>query len=160
MSNFGPSNIKELLDNCSVKPAVNQIERHPFLQQDELLNICKNHSIHVTAYSPLGSLDRPDFIKSEDEPILLDTPKIIEIAKELDASPAQVLLAWAVKCGTSVIPKSVNPSRIEENLNSLKVPLDDALCSQINELDKGFRFVNGSLFAGDHSPYSVSYLWE
>ena len=160
ISNFGQTNLNELLNNCNVIPAVNQIELHPLLQQEDLLASCAKHSIHVTAYSPLGSLDRPDFLKLQDEPILLEHPEIANIANDLGVSPAQVLISWAVSRGTSVIPKSVNPSRIEENLKSAEISLDQEAIERINKLDKGYRFVNGSIFAGDHSPYQLNYLWD
>lgn len=159
VSNFGPSNLKNILQVASIPPAVNQIELHPFLQQKELLKTCEENRIHVTAYSPLGSLDRPDVLRSEDEPRLIDHPKIVGLAKKLDVTPAGVLIAWALSRGTSVIPKSVNPSRIEENLKSAKISLEPALINEINQLEQDFRFVDGRIFLGDKSPYTFDYLW-
>ena len=80
--------------------AVNQIEAHPLLQQDELDAFSKEHNIHITAYSPLGN-------NLVGKPKLTDYPEVVEIAKKLDATPAQVLVSWAAYDGCSVIPKSV-----------------------------------------------------
>ena len=79
---------------------MNQIEAHPLLQQDELDAFCKEHNISITAYSPLGN-------NMVGKPKLTDYPEVLEIAKKLDATPAQVLIAYGVHRGYSVIPKSV-----------------------------------------------------
>ena len=81
--------------------AVNQIEAHPLLQQPELEAFCKEHNIHLTAYSPLGH-------GLEGKKMLIDYPEVQEIAKKLNAEPAQVLIAYCAKRGYSVVPKSVN----------------------------------------------------
>ena len=77
VSNFSINKIDNILSSCNIKPAMNQVECHPYLQQDELLTYCQNNDIALTAYSPLGSKDRPDFIKQENEPILLSPDKAI-----------------------------------------------------------------------------------
>lgn len=82
---------------------VNQIEAHPLLQQPELDAFCKEHNIHITAYSPLGH-------GLEDRKMLTDYTEVKEIAQKLNAEPAQVLIAYGVYRGYSVVPKSVNES--------------------------------------------------
>ncbi|KAL1935515.1 hypothetical protein VTP01DRAFT_4655 [Rhizomucor pusillus] len=123
VSNFSVSNLEKLLKTAKIVPAVNQVELHPYLPQDELLEFCKKHGIHVTAYSPLGSTDSP----------LLKDEKILAIAKKYNKTPAQIILSWGVQRGTSVIPKSVSESRIIENFQDVVLE------------DKDFKVLNSIL---------------
>ena len=116
VSNFSAKKLRELLPHCRIKPEVNQVELHPLLQQKELVAYCTAQGIHVTAYAPLGSGDRPAFVKAPDAPVLLDNPVIRSIAEAHERTSAQVLLAWHVQRGISAIPKSVTPARLRENL--------------------------------------------
>lgn len=115
VSNFNVKKLEKLLKTANVVPAVNQVELHPYLPQTELLEFAKKHNIHITAYSPLGSTDSP----------LLKDEKIIEIAKKYNKSPAQIILSWGVKRGTSVIPKSVTTHRIVDNIQIADLTEDD-----------------------------------
>jgi len=125
VSNFSLPKLKSLMAAAKLKPELNQVELHPYLQQNDLLKFCHQNGIHMTAYSPLGSPDRPDSLKTEDEPVLMEDPTITAIAERRGLSPAQVLIAWAIHRGTAVIPKSVNPKRIEQNLATAAVSLTD-----------------------------------
>jgi alcohol dehydrogenase (NADP+) len=116
VSNFSSRKLHDLIAHCRIRPKVNQVERHPLLQQSGLLADCTAAGVHVTAYSPLGSGDRPAALKAADEPVLLENPVIGAIAAEHGCSPAQVLIAWHLQSGISTLPKSVNPSRLRENL--------------------------------------------
>lgn len=156
VSNMGPRRI-DALASVGALPEVNQVESHPHLQQRELLEYCNDKEIIFTAYSPLGSTDREH--RKDDEPPLLDHPAIIDIARGCDASPAQVLIAWALQRGTSVIPKSVNPKRIAENLQSLSLTLSEKDMAAIAALDKGYRLLDGEIFARDFSPYSAEEIY-
>ncbi len=156
VSNMGPERISALTDEGQM-PAVVQVESHPHLQQRELLDFCNEQSIVLTAYSPLGSPGRKH--RASDEPPLLEHPTITDIADELDATPAQVLIAWAMARDTVVIPKSTNRGRIEENIGALDVELSEAHMAKIAELDKGYRYLDGEFFAGDNSPYVASQIW-
>jgi alcohol dehydrogenase (NADP+) len=82
VSNFSIKKIKDLLEVCELRPEVNQIELQPFLAQNDMLRFCNKESIVLTAYSPLGSTDRPAQFKSPDEPTLLENPTILEIAND------------------------------------------------------------------------------
>jgi alcohol dehydrogenase (NADP+) len=157
VSNMGKERI-ELLDNAGAIPAVVQVESHPHLQQRELLDFCSARDIVLTAYSPLGSPGRKH--RAGDEPPLLEHPTILGIADDIDATPAQVLIGWALARDTVVIPKSVNPGRIEENLGTLDVELSEEHMEQIGEMDKGYRYLDGEFFAGEDSPYEASEIWK
>ncbi|KAI9229005.1 MAG: NADP-dependent oxidoreductase domain-containing protein [Piptocephalis tieghemiana] len=106
VSNFDITHLKRLLAHCKVRPAVNQVELHPLLPQHDLLDFCTKEGIHLSAYCPIGS-----------GKAVLDNPAIEEIAKRFDRTPAQVALTWAIERGTSVLPKSVTPARIQSNID-------------------------------------------
>lgn len=159
VSNFSAVKLRALHEGARIKPAVNQIELHPYLQQPELLATCAELGVHVTAYSPLGSPDRPPGLKGVDEPVLLQDPTIAAIAGRLGVSAAQVLIAWAVQRGTSVIPKSVDPRRLRENLAAAELVLSDADMRQIAGLDRRRRYLDGTSWAV-HGVYSVAGLWD
>ena len=151
--------IETLLETCSIIPAMNQIESHPFLQQDELISFCQDKWINITAYAPLGSMDRPPQLKVANEPILLEHPVILEIAKKHNTTPAGVLIGWAIWRNTIVIPKSTSVHRIEENLKSAEVVLDKKDYEEISKLNLGFRFYTGVLFPTAWTDYTQEYLW-
>lgn len=141
-------------------PEVDQVELHPYLQQPELVAQAQDMGIKMTGYSPLGSKDRPDGLKQKGEPVVLEDETITSIAKEIEATPAQVLLAWALGRGTSVIPKSTNPKRLAENFAAASIELPSEAMEKIESIDKGRRYVTGEFWAKDGSPYSVKDLWD
>ena len=149
--------LEELMEEASESPEMNQVELHPYLQQNELLEFCSKNKIHVTAFSPLGSGDRPDGMKAKDEPSLLENPVIKKIAKKHGASAGQVLIKWSETRGTAVIPKSTNESRIRENLQSTGVNLDETDLKEIAELDEHFRYVTGEFFVTKGNSYENIY---
>lgn len=159
VSNFSIKNLERLIENCSIIPAMNQIESHPFLQQDELINFCHSKSINVTAFAPLGSIDRPPQLKVANEPILLEQPIILDIAKKHNTTPAGVLIGWAIGRNTCVIPKSTSAHRIEENLKSAQIKLDEQDYKKITELNLNFRFYTWVLFPTAGTEYTQEYLW-
>jgi L-glyceraldehyde reductase len=108
VSNFNIRRLTELLKTAKVVPAVNQIEAHPFLQQPKLKEFLDSKGIHITAYSPLGN-------NIYGKARVIDDEAVQQVAKETGKDTAQVLISWAVKRGTSVVPKSVTKSRIESN---------------------------------------------
>eukprot|EP00470_Lotharella_oceanica_P005141 CAMPEP_0170174822 /NCGR_PEP_ID=MMETSP0040_2-20121228/8017_1 /TAXON_ID=641309 /ORGANISM="Lotharella oceanica, Strain CCMP622" /LENGTH=343 /DNA_ID=CAMNT_0010416615 /DNA_START=80 /DNA_END=1108 /DNA_ORIENTATION=+ len=121
LSNFNIKQINDVLKIAKVKPSINQIESNPFIPQTELIGHCHKHGIRVTAYSPLGSNDRP-FVAS-DHPTLLKDKTLAAIAEKHKKSPAQVCVRYQIDRGVTVIPKSVTPKRIEENLSVLDFTL-------------------------------------
>lgn len=146
VSNFSIKKLEDLIDQTEVFPEVNQVELHPYLHQDDLLQFCQSHKVHLTAYSPLGSGDRSPQMKADNEPSLLENETVIKIAKSHQCTPAQVLIKWSVERGVSVIPKSTNPERIKQNLASMEVRLNAEDMNQLKALDKHFRYVNGKFF--------------
>ncbi len=158
VSNFCVANLAKL-ENTSIPPEMNQVELHPLLQQNDLLGECRKRGIHLTAYSPLGSLDRPPRLVREGDPILLETPEIVRIAQKHGVTAAQVLVAWAIQRGTAVIPKSVNPQRLRENFEAAGLELDPEDLEAIAALDRHFRFVDGAVWTTNGSPYSLADLW-
>jgi len=160
--NFSIKKLSELLDKEDIRPAVNQIELHPYLQQQEMIKYCKENNIILTAYSPLGSADRPRGMKKADEPSLLTNAVIEKIADKYAISPGQVLLHWGLQRGTVVIPKSVNPGRLHENLAcaSINFTFEEEDKAAIAELDQGYRYVDGSFWTAQGSPYTIAELWD
>jgi alcohol dehydrogenase (NADP+) len=160
VSNFSSHKLHELLAHCQIRPEVNQVERHPLLQQPALLADCAAEGIHITAYSPLGSGDRPAGLKGADEPVLLENPVIGAIAAEHGCSPAQVLLAWHLEGGISTIPKSVSATRLQENLAAAELTLTPADLERIAALDQNLRLVNGSFWLMEGGPWTLQSLWD
>lgn len=160
VSNFSIHKLKSLLETAELPPELNQVELHPYLQQTDLLKFAETHNVFLTGYSPLGSADRPDSLKAQDEPVLLEDPTIAEIAAKHDATPAQVLISWGVQRGTAVIPKSVNPGRIEQNLAAAQVTLTAEDMAAIAALDRHRRYVDGSIWVVENGPYTLANLWD
>ena len=154
VSNCSATKLAALLPHCRIKPAMNQVERHPWLQQNALLSFCQQQSIALTAYSPLGS-------PAAGGPTpLLSEPVIPSIAAAHGASPAQVLLAWGLATGTAVIPKSVHRERLAANLAAAQLRLSPTELEQIAALDRHHRFVDGSFWELPGGTYNRANLWD
>lgn len=160
VSNFSGPKVQAICEAASIQPSVNQVELHPYLQQNGLLETCRSLDVHLTAYSPLGSMARPERLKTDDEPVLLLDPTIAKVANKYGASPAQVAIAWAIQRGTSVIPKSVQSHRLAENLEAADLELDDDDMAWIADLDRHRRYISGEFWAQGDSPYTVEALWD
>lgn len=156
VSNFSPARLKELIEVAKNPPEVNQVECHPFLAQKELLDTCAKHEVVLTGYCPLGSGKD----KGGEVPNLIEDEIILKIAKKHGATPAQIALAWAVNRGGSTIPKSTNESRQKENLAATEITLSDDEMSEIGSLDIGYRYIDGTVWTDEGSPYSLEWLWE
>jgi len=141
VSNCGISTLEKLINETGVVPAVNQVEMHPYNPQPELLDYCKDKGIRVTAYSPLGSSDRPDSMKQKDEPPLLKNETVGAIAAQENLSPAQLLIAWAISRDTVVIPKSTNAGRIAENLAAAAHTLSAEAKATLDDISIRYRYV-------------------
>lgn len=128
VSNFHPEHLKRLLGETSVVPVLNQIELHPQLQQAEARAFHAEHGIATEAWSPLGQGKG-----------LLEVPTVVAIAQKHGRTPAQAVLRWHLQTGNIVIPKSVTPSRIEENLDVFGFELDADDLAAFAALDEGKR---------------------
>ncbi|KAJ6032157.1 hypothetical protein N7540_002889 [Penicillium herquei] len=109
VSNYSVEYLEKLLAEAEITPAANQIENHPSLPQQEIVDFCNQKGIHITAYSPLGSTGSP----------LFTAEPIVAVAEKRGVTPASVLLSWHVARGSSVLAKSVTPARIEANRKDL-----------------------------------------
>ncbi len=160
VSNFSTAKLQALIKTARLAPEMNQIELHPYLQQPGMLDFCRANNIHLTAFAPLGSADRPDRLKVDGEPILLEDPVISTIAKKHGASPAQILIAWSIQRNVAVIPKSANPERIRQNFEAAQIQLSAEEMAAIKELDRHRRYVSGTFWTMPGSPYTLENLWD
>lgn len=128
VSNFEIPHLQRLMSETDVVPTVNQIELHPQFPQDELREFHAEHGILTESWGPLGQGKG-----------LLEDPNIVEVARRKDRTPAQVVLRWHVQLGCIVIPKSVNPDRIQENIDLFDFELDDADMAEISKVRTGQR---------------------
>ncbi|GAB2611052.1 aldo/keto reductase [Belliella aquatica] len=160
MSNFNIAKLKEVIAVGGNGPEMNQVEMHPYLRQECLVDFCQSNGILMTAYSPLGSGDRSSSIKKDDEPNLFEDVVIKKLAEKYSITPAQVLISFSIHRGIAVIPKSVNQERIKQNLAATEVELKKEDMDQLLKIEKQYRFIDGTFFTGSHSPYQLSDLWE
>jgi diketogulonate reductase-like aldo/keto reductase len=133
VSNFSIDLIKRILaiQNLKIRPAVNQVELHPYLPQNKLREFCSSHGIVVEAYSSLGSGKEPSLFKDD---------LIIQLSKDLNLSLGTLLLSWARQKNIPVIPKSCNPSRIAENFNHHELSQD--VIDKIDSIQITHRFID------------------
>lgn len=127
VSNYTIHHLEEMKEYASEMPAVNQVELHVFLQQPELLEYCAEHDIAVEAYSPLAHAQA------------MDEPVITELADKYQKTYAQIMLRWCVQKGLIVLPKSVTPSRIQENIAIFDFELSHEDMKYLSTLDRDLR---------------------
>ena len=154
VSNFSRTKLMALAASARIQPEVLQVERHPLLQQNDLLSYCHTSGIQLTAYAPLGATSdtRP--------PVVLQHPVVVAIAAERQITPAQVLLAWGIGCGTAVIPKSVHPERLAENLAAAAMGLNEDQMTRLVAIDGGQRLIDGRFWCLEDGPYTLANLWD
>jgi 2,5-diketo-D-gluconate reductase A len=139
VSNFIPEHLTRLLAETSVVPAVNQIEVHPYFRQPAVQAANAEHGIRTQAWSPIGGITFYPGWGGEERRSTLADPTIGEIAAAHGKTPAQVMLRWHLQEGRQVIPKSVTPSRIAENIDVFDFALTDAELTALDALDTGVR---------------------
>ena len=134
VSNFNSEQLDLIIKNSSTVPAVNQVECHPYLNQNQLLDFCRERGIVLVAYSPMG-MTGPS--ASAVPPIRM--PLIKGLAEKYGVNEGQVLLRYQIQRGIVVIPKSSTKERIISNINIFDFKLTDEEITAINRLEKGYR---------------------
>lgn len=128
VSNFQIHHLQEIMQSSEQKPVVNQIELHPYLQQEELRSFCKEYQIAVEAWSPIA------------RGRILSEPVLVALAEKYRKSVAQIILRWHLQNDIIIIPKSVTPVRIKENTQIFDFELTNEDMEKINSLNKNERF--------------------
>jgi alcohol dehydrogenase (NADP+) len=145
VSNFSPAQLKDLVENSDIKPAVHQMELHPYLVQEKWVDEHKERGIALTAYSPLGNMNPTYGDRTSSNSLLLEEKVIKDIGQKRNCTAAQVVLAWGMSRGVSVIPKSKHERYIKENLEAVDCVLEKEDITNIEELgEKPKRFNNPS----------------
>ena len=127
VSNYTIRHLEEMKNYAKVMPSVNQVELHVFLQQPELVKYCQDHNIQIEAYSPLAHAHE------------MTDPVINEIAHKHGKSYAQIMLRWLLQQDFVILPKSVTPKRIQENIDIFDFELDSEDLAKIAKLDRNLR---------------------
>jgi len=160
-SNFSAKKLAEIMAYAEVPPAVCQVEAHPYHRNDKLLAWCRDHDIHFTAFSPLGSPDSESIFPRKVPAVLLKDPTVAAVAAQAGHNVGQVLIRWALERGTSVIPKSTNPARIRGNLDVLSWGLSKAGFTALSTIKFQQRMVNGAMWLNPKGPYrTMEDLWD
>lgn len=127
VSNYTVKHLEEMKLYATEMPVVNQVELHVFLQQPELLEYCREHGIVVEAYSPLAHGKK------------MDDPTILAVAQKQHKSYAQIMLRWCIQKGLVVLPKSITPERVQQNIDIFDFTLDDEDMHRLAQLDQDYR---------------------
>ncbi len=144
--NYNSALLHDLMAYAEIKPAMLQIESHPYLTQERLLQLAQNYEIAVTAFSPLGAGSYVALSMAAENDSVLSHPEVLQIASRLHRSPAQVVLRWGVQRGTSVIPKTSRLERLPENLAVFDFTLSDDEMAAISALNQNRRFNDPGAF--------------
>ena len=160
ISNFSTAKVKELLGYARIKPAVLQVECHPYCRNSGLIRWCESQNIHVTAHSSLGSPDSASMLK-RDGPVLMENETVIELSRKYFKNVGQILIRYGLNHGTSVLAKSLKPKRIESNLAVFDWDLEEEDYEKLNSLDVQKRMVDGSAFLSPVGPYrTLEDFWD
>lgn len=162
VSNFNSQQIERVVNNSEILPVTNQVECHPYLNQERLMNFCRNYNITLTAYSPLGaSYPKEQKINWRTVgPSLLEDENLKQIASKYLKSVAQVLIRWQTQRGVIVIPRSSSKVRLLENISIFDFTLSDEDMALINSLNRNLRFVelkNLGLDSHKEYPFKIDF---
>lgn len=137
ISNYDVYLTRDCLAYSNIKPAVNQIETHPYFQREGLIKFCQKHGIAITAHTPLGgALANTERFGSVS---CLDDPVLKKLSDKHNKSPAQIVLRWGIQRNTIVIPKSSKTKRLEENINIFEFELSKEDMELIRSMDRKYR---------------------
>ncbi|GAB7346063.1 hypothetical protein MBLNU457_4826t1 [Dothideomycetes sp. NU457] len=144
ISNYNGQSVMDLQRYAKQLPQTLQIEHHPYLTQEPLVELAKSLGIAITAYSSFGpiSYHELEMEKAKDTPLLFEHDVVKKVAEKHNKSPAQVLLRWSTQRGVAVIPKSNNQQRLAANLDVCSFDLSEDEIKSISALDRGLRFNN------------------
>jgi D-xylose reductase len=140
ISNFNCALIRDLLSYAAIRPAVLQVELHPYLTQEKLLRYCASEQIAVTGFSPLGAQSYYAINMAEQGEGVLEQTLIQQIAEKHRKTPAQIVLRWGIQRGTSIVPKTLHFNRLRENMEIFDFVLSAAEMSAISSLNRHRRF--------------------
>ncbi len=144
--NYNTGLMHDLLSYAHIKPAMLQIESHPYLTQDSLLRLCKLNDIPVTAFSPLGALSYLELDMADGNESVLEQEVVLAAAQRLNKTPAQIVLRWGVQRGTAIIPKTSKEQRMVENAAIFDFELSDEEMTNISALNRNRRFNDPGVF--------------
>ena len=146
-SNMTIPKLELLLRDCRIRPAVNELEMHPHMQQPELFGFLRANGIEPVAYSPIGSPGRPQRDRTPDDTVDIEDPVIVAIARRLGVHPAVVCVKWACQIGATPIPFSTRRANYLANLQGVaSPPLSDDEMRAIAGIDRNCRLIKGQVF--------------
>lgn len=144
--NYNSALLHDLIAYASTKPAMLQIESHPYLTQERLIALAAHYGISVTAFSPLAALSYVSLqMAKPDDSVLLQAP-VLSAAARVQRTPAQVVLRWGIQRGTAIIPKTSRPERLRENLALFDFELTREEMAEISALNENRRFNDPGMF--------------
>ena len=147
MSNMTIPKLEAVLPLCRIQPAAIEMELHPCFQQQALFDYCVSRGIQPIGFCPIGSPTRPDRDKAEDDPVAIEDPTVVAIAKAHNVHPAVICLKWAVQRGQIPIPFSVYENEYVSNLKCVtEDPLTETEMELLVNVDKNIRLIKGQVF--------------
>lgn len=152
--NYNTGLVRDLLSYAEIPPSVLQAERHPYLTQQKLIQLCTENQIQFTGFSPFGGSSYEEIGMATPDDRILDNHVITSLATQFNRTPAQVILRWATKNGLSVIPKTSKIERLKENLNVFDFDLTSEQLQQIDGLNKDQRYNDPGVFC--HTAFNTN----
>jgi len=155
--NYNTGLLNDLMAYAKIKPAVLQVESHPYLTQQRLMQLARDYAIEVTAFSPLGALSYLELDMAGAQESVLEQAVVKQAAKRLNKTPAQVVLRWGVQRGNAIVPKTSRPERLAENLAIFDFSLSEQEMAAIDALNCNRRFNDPGQFcaAAFHKFYPI-----
>jgi D-xylose reductase len=144
--NFNIALLRDVLSYAAIPPAVLQVELHPYLAQPKLLRFCREQSIMVTGFSPLGAASYLGIGMAKKDESVLAEPIVLELAARHERTPAQIVLRWGIQRGTAIVPMTSRPQRLIENLSLFDFELTADEMHSIDALDRHRRFNDPGVF--------------